>query len=196
MFTQHAYRNQVFTEISDEEAEFEGIGFEQCRFANCHFRGTAFRGCTFLDCVFEVCDLSMLRVTGSRFTNARFSECKIIGVDWTEASALTALATSMEFRRCTLDYSYFGKLDLQGIQMVDCETREVDFTETDLRRACFTGSDLAGAKFMRTDLRGVNFVGARHYALDPTKNKVQNARFALPEVVGLLAAFDIKIEPA
>lgn len=196
MFTQHAYRNQVFTEISDEEAEFEGIEFEQCRFANCHFRGTAFRACTFVDCVFEVCDLSMLRVTASRFTNARFTECKIIGVDWTDASALTALATSMAFRRCNLDYSFFGKLDLRGIQIVECEAREVDFTETNLRRASFTGSDLAGAKFSRTDLREANFVGAQHYAIDPTKNKVQKARFALPDVVGLLAPFDIKVELA
>ncbi|HEY7835123.1 MAG TPA: pentapeptide repeat-containing protein [Ktedonobacterales bacterium] len=194
MFTERNYLDQTFNEVVAEEAEFEGIEFEQCSFAHCRFRAAAFRSCTFVNCAFEVCDLSMLRVTGSRFTNARFGECKLIGIDWTNASALTALATSMEFRRCNLDYSFFGKLDLRGIQIIECEAREVDFTETDLRRASFAGSDLAGAKFARTDLRAANFVGAKHYALDPTKNKVQKARFALPEVVGLLAPFDVVVE--
>jgi fluoroquinolone resistance protein len=194
VFTHDAYLEQRFADLVLEEATVEGVEFERCHFSTCRFRATAFRACKFIECTFEMCDLSMIGVVSSRFTNTRFADCKIIGVNWTDASSLNALTTSMVFQRCNISYSHFAELDLKGLQVLECEAREVDFTEARLQRACFTGTDLAGARFSRTDLREANFVSAKNYAIDPTQNKVKKARFALPEVIGLLAAFDVVVE--
>jgi fluoroquinolone resistance protein len=194
LFARGAYVGEVFSGLDAEEAVVEGVEFEDCHFTRCRFPSTALRGCAFVNCVFESCDLSLLKVPGSRFTSAEFSDCKLIGVDWCEASALTGLTTSLRFTRCVLSYAFFVKLDLTGARFEECEARETDFTGATLQRASFVRSDLEGAKFLETDLREADFTGAHGYVIDPTRNKVKKARFALPEAIGLLKAFGVVVK--
>lgn len=194
LFPQDPYTGATFEGLEAEEAVFERVEFEDCRFVRCRFPMATFRGCAFVNCVFEGCDLSLLKVPGSRLTSARFSDCKLIGVDWCEASSLTGLTTSMNFTRCVLSYGFFVKLDLSGARFEECEARETDFSGATLQRASFVHSDLEGAKFMESDLREADFTGAHGYIIDPTRNKVKKARFSLPEAIGLLKTFGVVIK--
>jgi len=195
IFTQDAYQGQTFTDLIGEESVFDRIEFEECHFVGCRFRASSFQGCAFVNCTFERCDLGLLKAPSSRFTEAQFTDCKLIGVDWTDASSLTALTTSMGFLRCILSYSSFADLDVKGMRVIECEAHEVDFTKARLQRAVFTKTDLTGARFIESDLREADFVGARNYVIDPTRNKLKKARFALPEAIGLLASFGVAIQP-
>lgn len=194
LFPDGAYTGQTFEGREAAEAAFDRIEFEDCVFRHCRFPSSTFRGCAFVNCVFESCDLSLLKVPGSRLTSAQFSDCKLIGVDWCEASSLTGLTTSMNFTRCVLSYGFFVKLDLSGARFEECEAREADFSGATLQRASFARSDLEGAKFMETDLREADFTGAHGYVIDPIRNKVKKARFSLPEAIGLLKMFGVLIK--
>jgi fluoroquinolone resistance protein len=193
VFARDAYVGETFADLEAEEAVFDGIEFEDCHFRRCRFPSSTFRSCLFVNCLFEACDLSLLKVPASRFTSAQFTDCKLIGVDWCEASSLTGLTTSMSFQRCVLSYGFFVKLDLTGAQIVECQAHEVDFTGATLQRVSFVKCDLEGAKFLETDLREADFTGAYGYIIDPTRNKVKKARFSLPEAIGLLKAFGVVV---
>jgi uncharacterized protein YjbI with pentapeptide repeats len=195
VFTEVAYQGQTFTDLVAEQSVFERIEFEECHFVGCRLSGSAFQGCAFVNCTFTLCDLGLLKAPSSRFAEAQFTDCKLIGVDWTDASSLTALTTSMGFLRCILSYSSFANLDVKGMRVIECEAHEVDFTNARLQRAVFTKTDLTGARFVESDLREADFVGARNYVIDPTRNKVKKARFALPEAVGLLVSFGVVVQP-
>jgi len=57
----------------------------------------------------------------------------------------------------------------------------------------FRGSDLEGSLFHKTGLERADFSGARAYAIDPTANRIKKAKFSYPEVLTLLAPFEIVV---
>ena len=70
----------------------------------------------------------------------------------------------------------------------------VDLAETNMKGVSLYDCDLADATFERTDLTQADLRGAKNYIIDPDINKLKNARFSIPEVLGLLAKYSIKIE--
>lgn len=193
-FARDSYEGAVFDGLEAEDEVAAGVEFENCRFRHCRFPTMTFRSCAFVHCQFEACDLGLVKVPGSRFTEAQFTDCKLIGVDWCEASALTGLTTSMSFLRCVISYGFFVKLDLTGARIEECEAKEVDFSGATLRRASLVHSDLEGAKFVECDMREADLTGAHGYVIDPTRNKVKKARFSLPDAVGLLTVFGVVVK--
>ena len=75
-----------------------------------------------------------------------------------------------------------------------CAIHESDFTNAYLANYDFGFTDLQSCVFRSADLKGANFVGAKNYYIDPTQNKLKEAKFSQPDVLSLLAAFEIKIE--
>lgn len=71
--------------------------------------------------------------------------------------------------------------------------QEVDFTEADLSISTFDHCDLSNAKFEKTNLEKADFTTAYNYTIDPEINRIKKARFAIPEVIGLLSKYDIVI---
>jgi len=78
-------------------------------------------------------------------------------------------------------------------EFLECIIRENDFINTNLTGSDFSDSDLQASKFQNTNLEKTNFVGAKNYYIDPTQNKLKKAKFSQPEVLSLLARFEIKI---
>ncbi len=64
----------------------------------------------------------------------------------------------------------------------------------DLTDSDFSDSDLSGSQFHRTLLENTNFKGAYHYTIDPASNRLKKAKFSYPEVLSLLAPFEICVE--
>ena len=72
--------------------------------------------------------------------------------------------------------------------------RGTTFRDANLAKATFRGSNLANAEFVNCDLRGADFRGATEYALSPVDNRLEKARFSLPEAIRLLTGFGILLE--
>ena len=193
--------------LSDEPAEYEDRTFEGldlageeirakefagCTFVGCSFLETAFAGCRFVDCEFVRCDLSLCRVEDCSFTTVKFLDSQVIGVNWTEASwPAFGLSHTIGFERCALNHSTFIGLRLKRVEMVDCQAREVDFSEADLSLADCRGTDFEGSRFLRTDLTEADFAGAKNYTIAPNLNVLRKTKFALPEAMALLYGLDI-----
>ena len=79
------------------------------------------------------------------------------------------------FERCNLKEVDLAGSDLSGVTLADCDLRDAIFDATNLER-----SDLRTA---------VNFV------INPESNRISKARFSYAGLVGLLAKYDILIEP-
>jgi len=185
-------------EILDQE--FSGIDarggvwadrfFEACVFKHVQLSDATFQRCRFVDCVFEDTDLSNLAVPGSSFREVSWRNSKLLGVDWTKATALAHLS----FIDCVLSYSSFIGLDLRRLRLEKCVAREIELGRANLADAVCRGTDFAGARFAGTNLTGADFCEAINYAFDPRDNMVKKAKFSLPEAMSLLYALDIVLE--
>lgn len=183
-----------------EEEIFEGFtyrlntkfyeNYEYCTFKNCDFTEANLTGIKFLECEFHTCNLSNAKLLNVAFRDVRFVDSKILGAKFDDC---INLLFSASFDSCKVDHSSFYGLDIQKTVFYNSSLREVNFGNCNLQKASFNGCDLAGALFSNTHLEGADLEGAVNYCIDPTANRIKKARFALPDVIGLLQHFDIKI---
>jgi uncharacterized protein YjbI with pentapeptide repeats len=192
-FERRDHSGQRFRDLHRVGATLEGLRFEDCRFEHCDFSDAALRDCRFRDCEFADCNLSLARLSGSQF-DARFVDCKLVGIDWTQAHWPTIrIGGALAFERCALNDSSFFGLSLRELAMIECRAHDVDFTDADLEDADFRHSDLRGALFRRCRLARADFREAQNYRIDVFLNDVKQAKFSLPEAVTLLYGLDIDL---
>jgi uncharacterized protein YjbI with pentapeptide repeats len=184
------FQGEAFQDIENEGLKLQGREFEDCLFRTCRFPAATWRRLTFLDCHFEGCDLSNVALRGTRLQGCHFLRCKLIGVDWTETSALEMI----RFEDCRLDYGNFSYLDLSHAALVDCSAREIHLAGTNLSHGDCSGTSFLGSTFSGTNLSQTDLRGARDYAVDPRANTLNKTRVALPEAVSLLRGLDILLE--
>jgi len=99
-----------------------------------------------------------------------------------------------EFSNCTFKQCDFSNLEIRQTKFIDCAMRNSEFMGSNLTDANFTDSDLQGSKFDDTVLEKADFTKARSYYIDPTRNKIKQAKFSYPEVLGLLDSFGIEVK--
>lgn len=192
-FTQSSYSKQTFQDLVFEKEVISHIEFEDCIFISCKFVQCRFDQCRCMHVEFKKCDLSVADVKTSSFMDVSFEESKVIGINWQETSFATSLTTTLRFHKSVVNYSIFGKANWKGLQMIECEAHDVDFSESNLDHANFSGTDLKDATFSHTDLHGADFRKAYNYLINPTTNTIKKALFSLPNAVGLLQPFSITI---
>ena len=186
------YFDQVYKGKQLDHTELVSSEFHNCAFLRSSFMGSAFRASRFDNCVFRECDLSLVQVPDSRFSSSRFEDCRVIGVNWTEAHWPKAgLANPVSFSKCAISHSTFIGLSLHSIQIIDCVAIDVDFREADLSQADFAGSHLSQSIFGDTSLSQADLSRARNYRIDPGQNILKQAKFSLPEAMSLLHGIDI-----
>jgi uncharacterized protein YjbI with pentapeptide repeats len=168
--------------------------FEECFFHNCELSETTFMDCEFIDCHFSQCNLSVIKINECRFSDVVFEECKIVGVDWTEANWPSILPFSpIKFTKCILNDSTFVGLHLNEIAIEECSARNVDFRRGRFCDASFAETDLANSFFNETDLSGSDFTEAVNYRIDINHNRIKGATFSRSEAVRLLECLDIEL---
>ncbi|WP_116108651.1 pentapeptide repeat-containing protein [Lewinella sp. IMCC34191] len=181
--TDERFRNQDFTPTATE--------YDGCSFVTCRLAGADLTGIRFLDCTFQDCDLSNATLTGASFQNVHFASCKLLGLSF---DAGDPLAFAVTFADCRLQHASFHKMKLTRCAFTGCDLTEADFTAADLTGSTLVDCDLARATFENTDLRKADLREARHYRIDPTRNRVRGTRFSLPAAVGLLETFGVRID--
>lgn len=127
------------------------------------------------------CDLSLIKLNQSEFINISFEECKMLGINWTEAKNII----NLNFKKSKLNHSSFYGLKLKDLQIEECIACEVDFVNTEMIKAKLCNSDLQGSKFNNTNLSGSDLSNAKNYYLNPNYNKITKAKFSIPDVLNL-----------
>jgi len=190
-FELDTYSEKEFQNISLPKQDLNNKEFSNCTFKKCDFNGCKFSGSVFIDCSFQDCNLSNIKVDICSFQNVLFKNCKLLGVIF---ATINAFLIDWKFNACRIELCDFGGLDMRNSKFFECAIRETDFINSNLAGSDFGNSDLRSSKFQNTNLEKVNFVGAKNYYIDPTQNKLKKAKFSQPEVLFLLAGFDIEIE--
>ncbi len=185
--------NKTYQGVDFKENPLPKGEYENCTFAGCDFSNTDLSGFKFLACKFTGCNLSLVTLGKTVFQSVQFKESKMLGLRF---EACNPFGLSFGFENCGLNHSSFYRLKARQTIFKNCQLQETDFTEADLTGAVFDHCDLARATFARTVLEKADFRTAYHYALDPEANRIRKARFALPQVVGLLSKYDIQIDEA
>lgn len=191
------YMDAVFTGLRREGSEITQSEFHGCRFVECSLLETTLHRCRLVDCLFSRCDLSLLKVPASVFSETRFEDSKVVGVNWAQANWTgTNLGKPLLFYRSAINHSTFIGLNLRQSEIVECQATGADFREADLSQADFGGTDLAECLFLDTVLTGADLSRARNYTLSPSENKLDGAKFSLPEALSLLYELDIELVEA
>lgn len=189
-FNENSYYQEKFNHYSLTDEAIKSKSYEECEFIGSSFIRCTFGKCKFLNCKFVECVLSAVIPLDCRLNGVRFLSSKVIGVDWTKAEKIRGL----EFYQSQVNYSSFRLLALPKIKIVKCESKEVDFTETDLNHGDFKGTDFERSRFFKTNLAYANFEGAKNYYIDARVNTLKQTRFSLPEALSLLNGLDIILD--
>jgi uncharacterized protein YjbI with pentapeptide repeats len=124
------------------------------------------------------------------FKEVKFLDCKLTGLHFDHCDAFLF---AVDFDNCLLQLSSFYRLKMRKTNFLRTDLREADFTEADLTGALFEETDLQNAVFDQTILEKANFTKAFNYSINPDNNRIKNALFSYPGVLGLLNKYQITI---
>ncbi|MBN2530848.1 MAG: pentapeptide repeat-containing protein [Deltaproteobacteria bacterium] len=184
--------DETFENVSASQRGLDMGEYESCRFVQCDFSSADLRDLRFLESDFVECDLSNADLTNASIQDVRFNKCKMQGLHFDRCNAF---GFSAAFDGCQLSYSIFQKMKLQGVSMTRCQLHSVDFSSADLKKAMIQHCDLQDATFDQTNLENADLRYSQNYIINPDGNRLKGARFSLPEVVGLLHKYRIKVDP-
>lgn len=188
------YHDQVFKELFLGEVEITSCSFMDCTFLRSSFSKVIFTSCRFIDCEFTECDFSLVKLPDCVFSGGAIRDSKVIGVDWTHVSwTEMGLRKPLMIENCAISHSTFIGLDLSEFKIRRCVAVNVDFREANLHKVDFRETDLMDSLFSNTNLTDADFRGAQNYQIDPTRNKIQGAKFSLPEAMALLYSMEIDL---
>lgn len=190
LFLDSDYDGETFTGLEGRGMSFRELNFEGCTFEGCQLADATFLRSRFLDCTFKKCDFSNAQLTGTTLRSVRSEDSKFLGINWTGAADLSDLA----FLRCSLNYGNFSGLDLRRTRFEECVAWELELADANLAESVWRGTDLKATRFARTNLTKADLRGATNYTIRPLDNKLQGAKFALPEATLLLYGLDIVLE--
>jgi uncharacterized protein YjbI with pentapeptide repeats len=93
-----------------------------------------------------------------------------------------------------MQYSSFVQVKLPGTSFSHCDLTEADFSGADMSGSIFDECNLAKAIFEQTDLRKCDLRTARHYYIDPFRNKLQKMRISMDGAAGILSHLGVIVD--
>ncbi|WP_272856871.1 pentapeptide repeat-containing protein [Aequorivita todarodis] len=182
---------QTFKKVDYSEKPLEIGEYEYCTFIGCNFSNSSLAEIRFSECEFLDCNFSNANLKNTSFQDVQFKNCKMLGLQF---DACNGFGFATTFDTCQLDHSIFYKMKLSRSSFINCQLQSVDFSEADLKHSKLLSCNLQNATFLNTNLEMADFRNATNYSINPAQNRLKGAKFSLPEVVGLLDSYQIKIE--
>lgn len=140
--------------------DFRGLDLSEIelrgKFINVDFTGTNFQFAAIDRCSFENCNLSGVDFRGSEIE----SLLEIKQCIFTDLNLSQVFGRSLLFSEGDLRSVRFKRINLFYGDVVNCDLRGIDFSESSWFNARFSGSSLEGAKLTWSNLKGCNFEGA------------------------------------
>ena len=188
---QKYFYEKIFNKIDFTKTPVPKGEYEECTFSNCDFSSADLSEIKFIETEFIDCNLSNAQLYKTAYQEVHFNGCKMLGLQW---EACNGFGFAAHFDSCQLNHSSFYKVKLNRSSFVNSKLIGVDFTEADLKGVKLVKCELLNAVFENTILEKADFSGSVNYSIDPEMNKIRGAKFSLPEVVGLLNKYGIKID--
>lgn len=186
-----AMTNQEFSDGAFAELRIKDTEFEECRFVNLDFTGADLSGLVFIDCRFTDCNLSNVPVRKTAFREVLFDGCKLMGVVWSDCQPFFAAPV---FKGCQMQFNSFVQIKLPGIRFSHCDLSEADFTGADVSGSVFEHTVLTRTIFEQTDLRKCDLRSARHFTIDPGRNKLLKMKISPEGAPGLLGPLGVIVD--
>src|ERR1700744_1011807 len=183
MMDRPAYDNEVFDGLDYAGQTVKGREFQSCVFKRCNLSNSSFLNNKFIDCIFEGCNLSLMKLGGAYLNNVAFSNCKLLGINFSECQALLF---TVGFNGCVVDLASFMGRKMLNTRLVRSSLKEATFSQANLAGSTFDECDLLGTVFNRTDLSGADLSTAHNFDIDPELNNIRRAAFSAGGVIGLL----------
>jgi len=178
-------RREVFNRFPQDITEFSNYTFNECNLSQLDLTSKEFIDCTFLNC-----DLSMATIEHAVFTRAKFIGCKMIGLDFSRCSKYVF---SVSFSESILDFCFFHKNKMKKTMFKKCTMKEMTLIECELNESKFEDCDLDRTAFEKCNLEKCDLSTAYNYSIIPSENKIRNAKFSYPEIIGLLRHHNISV---
>ena len=187
------YQGETFE--NPDPALLQDAEFNDCTFTGCRWDNVRVRNCTFLSCTFQHCSWSSVVFSFCQMRDAWFTGCAFRSIAWGGLQGRSALVQPFgKAERCEFRYNEFSGMSFVNFDFSGCRFGDCIFDECRLAGADFRGVPLGHTQFSRCDLQKADFREATDYAIDPSANQMQGARFSFPDVVALLNGFGLKIE--
>lgn len=184
------FADQTFKDLDHSEKNMTKAEYECCVFINCDFSTTKIFELRFRETEFIDCNFSNAKLSQTSFQDVFFQNCKMLGLKFDECNPFNFSAA---FENCLLNYSSFYQMDLNRTNFKECKLVGADFTEADLNNIKINHCDLLDARFENTNLEKADFTDSINYSINPEINRVKEAIFSYPDVLGLLDSFEINI---
>jgi uncharacterized protein YjbI with pentapeptide repeats len=184
------FEDELFSDFEWPKADFTGKEFVRCTFRKLLLPEANWQDARLDDCVFDGCDLTRMRPVKLAARGVAFINCRLMGIDWTELRPTPTLS----FEACNLQYASFVNVNLTATRFAHCRLTEVNFFDSQLAGADFTDSEMSGSRIEHCDARKANFAGAKGIYVDPTKNKVKDARIGLATAILLAQSFGLRVD--
>lgn len=187
------FDNEMFTKIDFTNPKTKIIKgeYDNCTFTNCNFENIHASNIQFVECEFIDCNFSNTIIKDTAFRDVSFINCKMIGVKFNECDPFLL---QFSFKDCQLNFSSFYQLKIPNTKFVNCNLEEVDFTETILKSSIFDNCDLKRTIFEKTNLEKSDFRTAINFDLNPSENRLKEARFSRNTIEGLLTVYKIIVD--
>ena len=183
--------DQTFTNVDFSKETFPIAEYEYCTFIGCNFSNSILSQTRFLEAEFVDCNFSNALLGNTSFQTVIFKNCKMLGLQFDVCDQFGFAAS---FDNCQLDHSSFHGMKLNRSFFKNSKMEGVDLSEADLKNSMLIDCDLLHTTFRNTNLEKADLRKSVNYSIDPEQNMVSNAKFSLPEVIGLLDKYPIIIE--
>jgi len=185
-----SYENGCFERLDFDERVLQEISFYRCTFAASSFQYAQLIDCEFQECSFEGCNLSLVLLANSKIIDTEFKDSKLLGINWGNLGPVIVA----KFFNCLMDRSAFSGQNLMKVIFSSCSLQNASFSDSNLSRVKFDDCDFSGCQFHQTNLSSADFSTSRNYFISAETNKINKAKFSLPEAVSLLANLGIELK--
>ena len=149
---------------------------------------------------------SQIEVVAQKISNTTFEQCHFSGCDFSESEFIQCRFIECEFRDCNFNVTKLTGSRFWESQFENCKLTGINWTSlnwtgiTVSAPMAFESSDLSFSVFHSLSLPGLKMTNSKarneavNYYIDPNNNSMVGASFSFPEVISLLAAFDINVK--
>ena len=196
------YLKENFTSVSDyyECDSFSGIdfssfnivesAFQSCDFQSCFFNKNNLFNCSFRDCRFNCCQISLVLLKNTMFSDIQIIESKILGLNFSECNNISF---SIDFNSSIIDSVVMFEKNLKKTKYINCTIRNTDFDNCEMKGCDFSGTKFEKTSFHNCNLEKSDFSKSIGYQIDPSTNKLKEAKFSIPEAISFLSYLGIKL---
>jgi len=184
------YVNELIENRDFSHENLTGNVFYRCTLAGCKFIETILDNTEFENCKFVECNLTNPRIDQALFLDLQFEKSRIMGLSFINCRQMTF---DFVFKDCIITNCNFSSLIMKKSRFLKCEITECYFQESNLEEVSFDDSLFRDTMFHKTRLRDASFINSSGYAINPVTNDIRNAKFTVPDVLGLLGGFGIEI---